>query len=151
MVKIEFEERADIPDDLVIVATAQNKTMQVGNLISYIQQYENRSPKKMPIKNDDIIQMVGVEEIICAEINDGKLVITTVNGSILVSERLANFKSRLNNIDFFQVSKQSIVNLNHLQKLESSFSGSLTARLTNDTRVNVSRKYVRDLMQVLGV
>ncbi|YAB14787.1 LytTR family DNA-binding domain-containing protein [Lactiplantibacillus plantarum] len=55
------------------------------------------------------------------------------------------------NSDFVQVSKHAVLNLNHLITLSDSFSGNMTARLTNQVKTEVSRKYVKSLMTSLGV
>jgi DNA-binding LytR/AlgR family response regulator len=64
---------------------------------------------------------------------------------------LAHFADRLASPDFVQVSKHAIVNLNHLLSLEDSFSGSMTAKLSEHTKTSVSRKYVQLLAQRLGL
>ena len=59
--------------------------------------------------------------------------------------------AKLNQTDFIQVSKGAVLNLNHLKTLEAAFSGNMTARLTNDIKVTISRKYLPELKKQLGM
>ncbi len=49
--------------------------------------------------------------------------------------------SRINRQNFVQISKHAIINIDHLLSLSDSFSGNMTARLTNNIKSSVSRKY----------
>nr|WP_235995259.1 LytTR family DNA-binding domain-containing protein [Secundilactobacillus yichangensis] len=67
------------------------------------------------------------------------------------NETLSHFLGRAANPNFVQVSKHAALNLDHLLSLADSFSGSMSARLTNGTKTEVSRKYVKELMRRLEV
>ncbi|PNM84486.1 hypothetical protein AL506_008265 [Streptococcus sp. FDAARGOS_146] len=58
--------------------------------------------------------------------------------------------SRINK-NFIQISKHAVINIDHLLSLSDSFSGSMTARLTNNIKSSVSRIYIRLLMDYLGL
>lgn len=60
-------------------------------------------------------------------------------------------KDRLPSDYFVQVSKQSLINLDHLQMMEASFSGNMLAILTNKTKVIISRRYLKNLEEKLGL
>ena len=66
-------------------------------------------------------------------------------------ETLTHFQNRVNRQNFVQISKHAIININHLLSLSDSFSGNMTARLTNNIKSSVSRKYVKLLMDYLGL
>ena len=53
--------------------------------------------------------------------------------------------------DFLRVSKSAILNLRKVKSLVPAFSGRLEAILRNDERVPISRHYVRELKNVLGI
>ena len=53
--------------------------------------------------------------------------------------------------DFFRISKSVIVNLSKIKSLIPSFSGRVEAVLTNKERVIISRQYVSELKQTLGI
>ena len=69
----------------------------------------------------------------------------------LNTKRLYKFQERLNNPDFVQVSKHGLINIQHLEALEASFSGNMLAILTGKRKVDVSRRYLKNLEKRLGL
>ena len=53
--------------------------------------------------------------------------------------------------DFLRVSKSAILNLRKVKSLIPAFSGRLEAILRNNARVPISRHYVRELKNTLGI
>ena len=53
--------------------------------------------------------------------------------------------------DFFRISKSVIVNLSKIKSLIPSFSGRVEAVLTNKEKVIISRQYVSELKEALGI
>lgn len=74
--------------------------------------------------------MLKIDDLIYVDVDDTSLILETLKGRRIISGRLYKFKERLNNPDFVQVSKQSLLNINHLEALEASFSGNMLALLT---------------------
>ena len=60
-------------------------------------------------------------------------------------------QNRLNSRNFIQVSRHTVINIDHLESLSDSFSGNMTAKLTNQLKTDVSRRYVKLLMDYLGI
>jgi len=53
--------------------------------------------------------------------------------------------------DFFRISKSVIINLSKIKSLIPSFSGRVEAVLTNKEKVIISRQYVSELKEALGI
>lgn len=53
--------------------------------------------------------------------------------------------------DFMQISKQTVVRLACIQSVEAGFSGTLFVKLKNGLSDYVSRKYLPDFKQYLGL
>jgi len=53
--------------------------------------------------------------------------------------------------DFFRISKSVIVNLSKVKSIIPSFSGRVEAVLTNKEKVIISRQYVSELKEALGI
>ncbi|MBU5582137.1 LytTR family transcriptional regulator DNA-binding domain-containing protein, partial [Enterococcus sp. S181_ASV_20] len=64
---------------------------------------------------------------------------------------LTALKEELPSDQFLQVSKSDLVNTKAIQKLEIAFSGSLFAYLSNGQKITVSRRFVDQLKQHLGI
>ncbi|MCB6443015.1 LytTR family DNA-binding domain-containing protein, partial [Streptococcus salivarius] len=67
------------------------------------------------------------------------------------TETLTRFQQRINSSNFIQVSRHAVINIDHLESLSDSFSGNMTAKLTNQIKTEVSRRYVKLLMEYLGI
>ena len=105
----------------------------------------------IPIRTDDKLVMVKIEEIIMADIDKNVLTIYTVDGFYRTKETLINFQNRINRRNFLQISRHAIINIDHLESLSDSFSGNMMAKLTRGIKSSVSRKYVKSLMDYLGL
>lgn len=150
---LHFEKDSAItPNDPTIIVKAAENTGETAAIMTYLTNYQaNNSSGIIPIKTTDQIVMVKTETIILADITNNLLLIYTTNGIWQTKETLAHFNQKLPNNSFLQISKHAIINIDHLLTLEDSFSGNLTAKLTNDIKTSVSRKYVKDLMTFLGI
>lgn len=150
--KVYFEENPDLAlDELEVVVKGSEYSKLVQDLLRYISNYEQSPSDFLPIKASDRITMVAVKDIILAEVNGTQLTIETVKGSYEITERLYRFMEKVGHADFVQISRHAIVNVNHLDYLEDSFSGNMLAVLTNGTKTSVSRKYLKGLLVFLGL
>ena len=67
-----------------------------------------------------------------------------------INKRLYEFMELLNN-SFVQVSKGSIVNIDYVNSVEVSFSGSLKIIMKNDLVDYISRSYVKSFKNKIGM
>lgn len=83
---------------------------------------------------------------------DGTLVtVHTTSQEILTDDTLHDLESKLPPGPFERVHRRAIVNLEHVDRLESVDSGGYVARLTTGKRVDVSRQSARKLRRRLGL
>lgn len=147
-----FERKAgiDAADPLVTIQAA-NQQGEVPALQQYLANFHQRRPEIIPVKTIDRLEMIRTADVVLADVQEATLLIYTAAGVTKTRETLRHLLQRLASDDFIQVSKHGILNLNHLLSLEDSFSGNMTACLTNQLKTPVSRKYVKDLMTRLGI
>lgn len=146
--RFEKNEMYSVTEPLVVVQ-AKEYNDELRHLIEYIERYQGTTPQIVPIKSGDHLWMLKPEELILADVIQGRLQLVTVKGIFETNETLRYLLKRLANPDFIQVSKHAFFNLNHLISLSASFSGNLSARLTNQVKTEVSRTYVKELMNRL--
>ncbi|MFD1550311.1 LytTR family DNA-binding domain-containing protein [Levilactobacillus fuyuanensis] len=147
-----FEKNSEIdPADPLVVVQAASETEAVLDLLAYLDRYAATQPGMIAVKTPDRLVMVKVATIISAEIQTATLLLYTTSGVVTTKEPLRHLLQRLANPNFVQVSKHSVLNLDHLEALEDSFSGNMTATLTAKVKTDVSRKYVKGLMRRLGI
>lgn len=151
-VNYHFEEDRELDLDAIDVRVrSQSLTPPVQHFLNYLEAYQAEAPAIVPIKTADRIEMLRVADLILVEVEGTSLILTTTKSRFVMTERLYRFQERLNNPDIVQVSKQSLININHLDYLEDAFSGSMTAFLSRQLKTGVSRKYLKDLSARLGI
>lgn len=147
-----FEKDKDLEAGLIdVLVRSQELTPDVQGLLDYLSLYETEAPAILPIKTNDRIEMLKVEELVFVDVNGSSLILETLKGRYLINDRLYKFSQRLNNPDFVQVSKHALININHLEALEASFSGNMLAILTGKRKMDVSRRYLVNLEKRLGL
>lgn len=121
--------------------------------MAYLADYQDQAVHAgiIPVKTPDRLVMVKTAAIILADIQQDTLLLYTTTGTITTHETLRHLVQRLGGKTFVQVSKHGVLNLDHLESLEDSFSGNMTAILTDHVKTAVSRKYVKQLMHQLGL
>ena len=137
--KIRFEMKTEFSEkDPHIVIQAAQLTDQAREVMEYLEQFSTTNQVVIPIRTDDYLVMVKIEDLILADIDKNLLTIYTVDGIYKTKETLINFQNRIKNID-------------HLESLSDSFSGNMMAKMTRGIKSSVSRKYVKSLMNYLGL
>ena len=150
--KIHFEMTPKFSEkDPHILIQAAQLTDQAREVMDYLEQFSTVNQVVIPIRTDDKLVMVKIEEIIMADIDKNVLTIYTVDGFYRTKETLINFQNRINRRNFLQISRHAIINIDHLESLSDSFSGNMMAKLTRGIKSSVSRKYVKSLMDYLGL
>lgn len=149
-IKFERDERLET-NDIQVLVSAQEQNSQVNHLIDYIERYQQNLNTGLAVKADDHLVMLKFSEIILAELDGNQLVIHSTKGNFAISDSLINIKKRLPADTFLQISRFALININHLESLSDSFSGNMTAKLSQQLKTSVSRKYVKELMAFLGI
>lgn len=148
----EFQLSAEIPaENPLVLIKAASLTSQAKAIDDYLNKFGQLNASTIPIKQDDQILMIKIDNIIMADIQQSVLMIYSADGIYQTTETLKNFELRLNRNNFIQVSKHALINIEQLNSLSNSFSGNMTAKMNNGVKTSVSRKYVKDLMTYLGL
>ena len=147
--KIRFEEKQDIPEnDPCVVIQAKQLSDQAREVMEYLEQFSTVNQVVIPIKTDDHLIMVKIDDIILAEIDKNQLTIYTIDKTFTIRDTLINFQHRINRRNFLQISRHAVMNIDHLESLSDSFSGNMMAKLTRGVKSSVSRKYVRNILAI---
>lgn len=147
---IDFKQDSHLSDgEINIQVNANQLNDEVIDLLSMLKNISVDNEKWLPINTDDRVQMLLIKDIVGIEIYHHELVIYTTQSSITTNGTLKDVYSKLKSHDFIQISKSAIININHLDYMEAAFSGNMTAFLTNDLKLNISRKYLHALKKSL--
>ena len=150
--KIHYKKKQDNPENNpYVVIQDKQLTDQAREVMDYLEQFSTVNQVVIPIKTDDHLIMVKIDDIILAEIDKNQLTIYTTDKTFTVRDTLTKFQHRINRRNFLQISRHAVMNIDHLESLSDSFSGNMMAKLTRGVKSSVSRKYVKSLMDYLGV
>lgn len=148
---VKFHSNPNLEEDQIEVKViSARQTTNVNNLLSYIKNFDKKVDSLLPVKTEDRILTIKIEEIIKVEVEKTKLSFYTTNSVIKTNGRLYQILEKLNN-DFVQVSKHGIINLNYLESLEAGFTGNMIAKLDFKQKTDVSRRYLPELEKKLGL
>ncbi|MGL5898960.1 MAG: LytTR family DNA-binding domain-containing protein [Lactobacillaceae bacterium] len=95
----------------------------------------------IPVKYQDIYSL----EVASRETN-----IYTENQQLSYHDRLSNMKANLPNY-FIEASRSAIFNFNYIDHLELLDNGLIDVVLTNNHRIQISRRNIRNLKERLGI
>lgn len=150
-IEINYQQKDDMPvDKAKVTVEAQSFSDDVQNLMKTIDNLDNHTDV-VPLAVDDRVVMIQLDEIIAIEVYKNELTVYTQVKAYKLRGKLKEMYQRLNNGDFIKISKSAVINLNHLSSLEASFSGNMLAFMDNDEKLTVSRKYLTQLKESLGM
>lgn len=150
-IEINYRQNKDLATDKIQVeVSSASLSADVQKIINTVEQLDNHFAV-VPLSIDDKVVMVQTKTIIAIEVYENELTVYTLDQNYRLRGQLKNMLQRLDQGDFIQISKNAIINLNHLNSLEASFSGNMTAFLDNNLKLTVSRKYLIDLKKNLGM
>ncbi|KRK80792.1 LytTR family DNA-binding domain-containing protein [Companilactobacillus nodensis] len=149
--KINFNQDDKIPkNEIDVTVKAANFSNEVQELMKKLEELNSKF-SVVPLSVDDRVVMVQIDQIIAIEVFENELTIYTHENVYRLRGQLKKMVERINDGNFVQISKNTVINLNHLDSLETAFSGNMTAFLTDDLKFSVSRKYLTELKRQLGM
>ncbi|WEV63926.1 LytTR family DNA-binding domain-containing protein [Bifidobacterium sp. ESL0732] len=148
------------PGQVKVLVEAQELDEEAQQVLKSIQALGGRRIGSIPITTETGLQLVRQSDIVSLEVQGSMVLITILTHAMLdgrVGTRVVATADTLVHVlsllppTFIRVSKQAAININHLQSLEASYSGNMTASLAGGVQETVSRRYVGALRQAIGV
>lgn len=87
--------------------------------------------------------LINIKDIYYFTVSDRKVIVKTEKKELFCKYSLAEILELFKSYGISQISKSYLVNINHIESLESEFSGNYTVRLKNKERLIASRFYMR--------
>lgn len=106
---------------------------------------------RMSVTFEDQTRVINKRDILYVEVNNGDLVITTKSQKIQAKLTLTKMGQLLDPQDFLKVHRSFLVNLNEIKKVEPGFNHTYELTMSNQDKVPVSRSFVTDMKQALGM
>ncbi|TSO26453.1 LytTR family DNA-binding domain-containing protein [Lactobacillus sp. LL6] len=149
--KVNFlEDRSLKEKEVIVEVKACLEDEEVDSLISFIKKFKQKNKRLLPVKSEDRIFTIKTKNIIKIEVQGTELTYYLPEETIKTKGRLYQVLDKLN-MDFVQVSRHAIVNINYLESLEAGFVGNMIAKLDYGYKAEISRRYMKDLEKRLGL
>ena len=149
-VSIIFKANPELEDGEVnVIVEAAAPTSAVAELMRSVEAIGQSASGSVAIETSNRLEIVRKSAIVAIAVQGDDLLVRTTTHSLTTRNRLVRLMAKLSPRDFVQISRQVVINLRHLESLEASYSGNMTARLSGDIRETVSRRYVPALREAL--
>lgn len=150
--KIELVQDDSMGEEIIVTIKSSKNNDRVNRLNSVLEQLSTDDDflEMIPIRTKDRVVILRSVEVICFEINNELLTFHTLKEDITINGHLNQYLRLFNPTKFVQISRSSVINLSFLESLEMGFAGSLIAKLSNEHKMIVSRRYVKKLYHRLG-
>lgn len=112
---------------------------------------KNNQNGKIAVLVDERIILLPDADIVYLESSEGKCTIETMDQKYKVSEALVVLEKKLTNTKFLRVHRSFIVNIDHIVEIEPWFNSTYNLIMKNSSKVPVSRTYVKELKQMVGI
>lgn len=145
MLKVQFKENSQLTN-ITVTVEAHKKNQEVNHLLDYLANF-NHQLQMYIIEKDGEVYKFPISDFLWIEVFGDYTTIHTKNTEITIRKTLQTIESELPTSQFVRVSRNTLVNLQAIIKVESSFSGNMTAYISETQTIHISRKYWKNLKQ----
>lgn len=124
-------------------------TPQVKQLVEDISAFVNEGITGTDFRGEKVL--IPLREILRFYAEKEKVMAQDAKGVYSVREKLYELEEKLDESQFFRISKSEIVNLKKIRRLDMSVTGTIKVILTDGTETYTSRRNVTKLKQCLGM
>ncbi len=123
-------------------------TDNISKAISILESEE--ASDMLAVKKGSDIALLEFNDIYMFRVEDKQVNVYTENSSYLVKKPLYQVEEELDQ-SFIRISKTTIVNLKKIDRVAPSLKGMMFIQLKNGLKDNISRKYLPDFKEALGL
>lgn len=124
-------------------------TPQVKQLVEDISAFVNEGIAVTDFRGEKI--MLPTRDILRIYTENQRVMVQDAKGIYNTPEKLYELEGRLDEGQFFRISKSEIVNLKKIKRLDLNMTGTIKVILSDGTETYTSRRNVTKLKQILGI
>ncbi|MFV0557726.1 MAG: LytR/AlgR family response regulator transcription factor [Enterococcus sp.] len=130
----------------VVTIEACEQTQEVLDFYQYAMAYEKNKGRYL-VKSEGQIYKILHREIKKIEVFGDYATLYSTQQTLTFRKSLRQIEQELPAKNFVRVSRNTLLNITAVIKIESSFSGTMVAILSDVMHVNISRKYWKEVKQ----
>lgn len=111
---------------------------------------KNDRNEKIPLLVEDRIILLNYDEILYIESYEKKCLVRTFAQEYKVNDTLVEMEKKLHETPFLRVHRSYLVNLDHITEIDPWFNSTYNLIMKDNSKVPVSRTYVKELKKILG-
>lgn len=113
--------------------------------------YYKQSSAYLIGKNDQDLELVHTNDIVYIEGINNDTFLHTIDQEFLSKQKLYELEAQLIDKLFIRISKSYIVSVSKIKKIKPTFNGKLLLIMSNNVKLEVSRRYLGDFRKLLGM
>lgn len=135
-------------NELTIKIGSNEMNDEVMNLM---QRLKETKPQSFIGKTEQKWVPLQLTDIILFYTEDQKVWADSLKGTFEMKQKLYELENQLEGTSFVRISKGVIANIHHMRDIEVFFNGSLVVNFKNNRQEIISRRYVNQVKQTIGM
>ena len=127
------------------------KCRQIDDEIMRLKCHIELFDRKLQAKKDNEWYFINSSDVLYFESVENRTFLYTEDDVMEVKQRLYELEVILSDKDFLRISKSQIVNINKVKSLKPELNRTILATMCNGEQLNISRKYVQAIRNILSL
>ena len=147
-IKVSSLKDSSVPkNELEVLVKSSVISKDVNEIIEYIEQFQNKTSRRIVVDSDGIIKEIKIDDIICFYSDKKYNYCRTKEKSYKIKSKLYEIEKMDPN--FIRISKACIVNSKHIKFFNLNETGRIVVVFNDDSEEVVSRRKVKSIMEFL--
>lgn len=147
-IKVSSLKDSSVPkNEIEVLVKSSVISKNVNEIIEYIEQFQNKTSRRIVVNSDGIIKEIKIDDIICFYSDKKYNYCRTKEKSYKIKSKLYEIEKMDPN--FIRISKACIVNSKHIKFFNLNETGRIVVVFNDDSEEVVSRRKVKSIMEFL--
>lgn len=147
-IKVSSLKDSSVPkNEIEVLVKSSVISKDVNEIIEYIEQFQNKTSRRIVVNSDGIIKEIKIADIICFYSDKKYNYCRTKEKSYKIKSKLYEIEKMDPN--FIRISKACIVNSKHIKFFNLNETGRIVVVFNDDSEEVVSRRKVKSIMEFL--
>ena len=147
-IKVSSLKDSSVPkNEIEVLVKSSVISKDVNEIIEYIEQFQNKTSRRIVVNSDGIIKEIIIDDIICFYSDKKYNYCRTKEKSYKIKSKLYEIEKMDPN--FIRISKACIVNSKHIKFFNLNETGRIVVVFNDDSEEVVSRRKVKSIMEFL--
>ena len=117
----------------------------------HLQKNKPESLKTIPIQMDERIYIVKIDDIIAVAVENGITTIYTIEKDYITNEPLNAYEEKVKGHAFLRVHRSYLLNVKEILEIQPWFNHTFLVTMSNQAKIPVSRHYMKQFKEEVGL